>query len=196
MDLFYDLRERHLFKSSYEHTRLLRYSCLGARQKELDEHKHHWNAHVIRPVRQSNWTSGWAEVMYHLPHRWTLQTMLKQKQQDDLLLHLHEAFTGKSWLHEFNLRLDWGCKSSEQYMYQRAFFIIKKKENSFFLEAVPLKSVIMSENLHSCFSQHHFSSNISLMVYLSFYYVVLWCLCIRVLLTKSGQSLAGNANNI
>ncbi|XP_041864343.1 uncharacterized protein LOC121654328 [Melanotaenia boesemani] len=69
IDLFGDLRERHLFNGSYEHTRLLRHCFLDVLQKELDEYKHHWNTHIIRPVRQSNCPSGRPEAMYFLPHR-------------------------------------------------------------------------------------------------------------------------------
>lgn len=51
MDLFSDLRERHLFNGSYEHTNLLRYCFLDVLQKELNEYKQQWNTHIIHPVR-------------------------------------------------------------------------------------------------------------------------------------------------
>nr|XP_055023173.1 uncharacterized protein LOC129413507 isoform X1 [Misgurnus anguillicaudatus] len=69
IDLFSDLRERHLFSGSHEHKCLLRYVFLGVLQKELDEYRELWNNHTIRPVRQSRCPSGKPEAMYHLPHR-------------------------------------------------------------------------------------------------------------------------------
>ncbi|XP_061600124.1 uncharacterized protein LOC133462737 [Cololabis saira] len=69
MDLFSDLRERHLFNGSYEHTNLLRYCFLDVLQKELNEYKQQWNTHIIRPVRQSRCPSGRPEAMYFLPNR-------------------------------------------------------------------------------------------------------------------------------
>ncbi|KAK5612583.1 hypothetical protein CRENBAI_011095 [Crenichthys baileyi] len=52
MDLFSDLRERHLFNGSRQHMSLVRYCFLGVLQKELDDYKQLWNTHTIRPVRQ------------------------------------------------------------------------------------------------------------------------------------------------
>lgn len=69
MDLFGDLRDRHLFNGSSGHTSLVRYCFLGVLQKELDEYKQLWNTHTIRPVRQSQCPSGKPEAMYHVPHR-------------------------------------------------------------------------------------------------------------------------------
>nr|XP_023700261.1 uncharacterized protein LOC111860629 isoform X4 [Paramormyrops kingsleyae] len=69
IDLFNDLRERHLFNGSHEHKCLLRYVFLGILQKDLDEYRELWNNHTIRPVRQSSCHSGKPEAMYHLPHR-------------------------------------------------------------------------------------------------------------------------------
>ncbi|XP_023810784.1 uncharacterized protein LOC111947453 isoform X1 [Oryzias latipes] len=71
MDLFGDLRESHLFSGSQEHTRLLRHCFLGVLQKDLDEYKHQWNTHIIRPVRLSKCPSGKPDVMYYLPHRFS-----------------------------------------------------------------------------------------------------------------------------
>ncbi|RXN36255.1 hypothetical protein ROHU_003095 [Labeo rohita] len=68
IDLFSDLRERHLFNGSHEHKCLLRYVFLGILQKDLDEYRELWNNHTIRPVRQSSCHSGKPEAMYHLPH--------------------------------------------------------------------------------------------------------------------------------
>ncbi|XP_028456051.1 uncharacterized protein LOC114570053 [Perca flavescens] len=69
MDLFSDLRERHLFNGSYQHISLVRYCFLGVLQNELDEYKQLWNTHTIRPVRQSQCPSGKPEAMYNVPHR-------------------------------------------------------------------------------------------------------------------------------
>ncbi|MED6285477.1 hypothetical protein CHARACLAT_029707, partial [Characodon lateralis] len=69
MDLFNDLRERHLFNGSRQHMSLVRYCFLGVLQKELDEYKQLWNTHTICPVRQSKCPSSKPEAMYHLPHR-------------------------------------------------------------------------------------------------------------------------------
>ncbi|XP_024117477.2 uncharacterized protein LOC112139011 [Oryzias melastigma] len=69
MDLFGDLRERHLFNGSYLHICLVRFCFLDVLQKELDEYKQFWNTHTIRPVRQSQCPSGKPEAMYHVPHR-------------------------------------------------------------------------------------------------------------------------------
>uniref|UniRef100_A0A3P9IEL3 Integrase core domain-containing protein n=1 Tax=Oryzias latipes TaxID=8090 RepID=A0A3P9IEL3_ORYLA len=69
MDLLSDLRERHLFNGSPAHTNLVRYCFLGVLQKELDEYKHYWNTHTIRPVRQSRCPSGKPEAMYYVPQR-------------------------------------------------------------------------------------------------------------------------------
>uniref|UniRef100_A0A1A8MDN9 Integrase core domain-containing protein n=2 Tax=Nothobranchius pienaari TaxID=704102 RepID=A0A1A8MDN9_9TELE len=69
LELFGDLRERHLFNGSSDHTRLLQYCFLDVLQEELNEHKQYWNTHVIRPVRQSKCPSGRPEAMYYLPHR-------------------------------------------------------------------------------------------------------------------------------
>ncbi|KAL7371569.1 hypothetical protein ABVT39_001257 [Epinephelus coioides] len=69
MDLFSDLRERHLFNGSPAHTKLVRYCFLGVLQKELDEYKLYWNTHTIRPVHQSRCPSGKPEAMYHVPER-------------------------------------------------------------------------------------------------------------------------------
>lgn len=74
LDLFSDLRERHLFNGSPAHTKLLRYCFLGVLQKELDEYKLYWNTHTIRPVHQSRSPSGKPEAMYHIPQRWELIT--------------------------------------------------------------------------------------------------------------------------
>nr|XP_023008579.1 uncharacterized protein LOC106674987 [Maylandia zebra] len=70
IELFSDLRERHLFNGSHEHKCLLRYVFLNVLQKELDEYRDLWNTHTIRPVRQSCCPSGKPEAMYHLPHRY------------------------------------------------------------------------------------------------------------------------------
>ncbi|KAE8277943.1 hypothetical protein D5F01_LYC23869 [Larimichthys crocea] len=69
MDLFSDLRERHLFNGSPAHTKWLQYCFLGILQKELDEYKQYCNTHNIRPVQQSRCPSGKPEAMYHVPHR-------------------------------------------------------------------------------------------------------------------------------
>ncbi|XP_055020900.1 uncharacterized protein LOC110160159 isoform X2 [Boleophthalmus pectinirostris] len=69
MDLFADLREKHLFNGCQEHISLLRYCFLGVLQKELDTYRQHWNTHTIRPVHQSRCPSGKPEAMYHVPHR-------------------------------------------------------------------------------------------------------------------------------
>ncbi|XP_051798985.1 uncharacterized protein LOC127532017 [Acanthochromis polyacanthus] len=69
MDLFSDLRERHLFNGSPAHTKLVQYCFLGVLQKELDEYKLYWNTHTIRPVHQSRCPSGKPEAMYHIPQR-------------------------------------------------------------------------------------------------------------------------------
>ncbi|XP_067301218.1 uncharacterized protein [Pseudorasbora parva] len=69
IELFSDLRERHLFNGSHEHKSLLRYVFLSILQKDLDEYRELWNNHTIRPVRQSSCHSGKPEAMYHLPHR-------------------------------------------------------------------------------------------------------------------------------
>ncbi|KAG9263170.1 hypothetical protein AMEX_G23174 [Astyanax mexicanus] len=71
MDLFSDLRERHLFNGSYEDTCLLRYSFLEVLQKELDDYKQLWNTHTIRPVRQSYCPSGKPDAMYYLSERFS-----------------------------------------------------------------------------------------------------------------------------
>ncbi|KAJ0061864.1 hypothetical protein NL108_013395, partial [Boleophthalmus pectinirostris] len=68
MDLFADLREKHLFNGCQEHISLLRYCFLGVLQKELDTYRQHWNTHTIRPVHQSRCPSGKPEAMYHVPH--------------------------------------------------------------------------------------------------------------------------------
>ncbi|XP_036067730.1 uncharacterized protein LOC118598745 [Oryzias melastigma] len=65
MDLFGDLRERHLFNESYLHICLVRFCFLDVLQKEFDEYKQFWNTHTIRPVRQSQCPSGKPEAMYH-----------------------------------------------------------------------------------------------------------------------------------
>ncbi|XP_053274006.1 uncharacterized protein LOC128436266 [Pleuronectes platessa] len=69
IDVFSDLRERHLFNGSHEHKCLIRYVFLAVLQKELDEYRQLWNNHTIRPVRQSRCPSGKPEAMYHLPDR-------------------------------------------------------------------------------------------------------------------------------
>ncbi|XP_034068653.1 uncharacterized protein LOC117544015 isoform X1 [Gymnodraco acuticeps] len=69
IELFSDLRERHLFNGSHEHKCLLRYVFLGILQKDLDEYRQLWNNHTIRPVRLSQCPSGKPDAMYHLPHR-------------------------------------------------------------------------------------------------------------------------------
>ncbi|ROL50293.1 hypothetical protein DPX16_19097 [Anabarilius grahami] len=69
IELFSDLRERHLFNGSHEHKCLLRYVFLSILQKDLDEYRELWNNHTIRPVRQSCCHSGKPEAMYYLPHR-------------------------------------------------------------------------------------------------------------------------------
>ncbi|XP_056106311.1 uncharacterized protein LOC130084836 [Rhinichthys klamathensis goyatoka] len=69
IELFSDLRERHLFNGSHEHKCLLRYVFLSILQKDFDEYRELWNNHTIRPVRQSRCHSGKPEAMYHLPHR-------------------------------------------------------------------------------------------------------------------------------
>ncbi|XP_034060190.1 uncharacterized protein LOC117538527 isoform X2 [Gymnodraco acuticeps] len=61
IELFSDLRERHLFNGSHEHKCLLRYVFLGILQKDLDEYRQLWNNHTIRPVRLSQCPSGLAE---------------------------------------------------------------------------------------------------------------------------------------
>lgn len=69
MELFGDMRERHLFNGSYEQTCLLQHCFLNVLQEDLDQFKHHWNTHTIRPVRQSKCPSGKPDAMYHVPHR-------------------------------------------------------------------------------------------------------------------------------
>ncbi|KAG5278045.1 hypothetical protein AALO_G00094580 [Alosa alosa] len=69
MNLFSDMRERHLFNGSPEHKSLLRYCFLDVVRKDLDEYKTLWNCHTIRPVRQSQCPSGRPEAMYNVPHR-------------------------------------------------------------------------------------------------------------------------------
>lgn len=69
MDLLNDLREKHLFNGSREHTCLLRFAFMHVLQSDLDECKEKWNTHSIRPVKQSRCPSGKPEVMYNLPHR-------------------------------------------------------------------------------------------------------------------------------
>ncbi|XP_076002269.1 uncharacterized protein LOC143004144 isoform X2 [Genypterus blacodes] len=69
MDLFSDLRERHLFNGSPAHTKLVRHCFLRVLQKELDEYKLYWNTHTIRPVHQSRCPSGKPEAMYYVPQR-------------------------------------------------------------------------------------------------------------------------------
>ncbi|KAI7789248.1 hypothetical protein IRJ41_004186 [Triplophysa rosa] len=69
IELFSDLRERHLFNGSHEHKCLLRYVFLGILQKDFDDYRKLWNNHTIRPVRQSLCPSGKPEAMYHLPRR-------------------------------------------------------------------------------------------------------------------------------
>ncbi|CAM4464485.1 unnamed protein product [Leuciscus chuanchicus] len=68
IELFSDLRERHLFNGSHEHKCLLRYVFLSILQKDFDEYRQLWNNHTIRP-RQSRCHSGKPEAMYLLPHR-------------------------------------------------------------------------------------------------------------------------------
>ncbi|XP_048111462.1 uncharacterized protein LOC125302346 [Alosa alosa] len=69
MDLMSDLRERHLFNGSHEHTCLVRFVFLGVLQGDLDECRRKWNTHTIRPVRLSRCPSGKPDVIYNLPHR-------------------------------------------------------------------------------------------------------------------------------
>uniref|UniRef100_A0A096M004 Uncharacterized protein n=1 Tax=Poecilia formosa TaxID=48698 RepID=A0A096M004_POEFO len=69
MDLMNDLKERHLFNGSHEHTCLVRFVFMDMLQRDLDECKDRWNKHTIRPVKQSCCPSGKPDVMYHLPHR-------------------------------------------------------------------------------------------------------------------------------
>ncbi|KAA0723003.1 hypothetical protein E1301_Tti019043 [Triplophysa tibetana] len=58
IELFSDLRERHLFNGSHEHKCLLRYVFLGILQRDFDDYRKLWNNHTIRPVRQSLCPSG------------------------------------------------------------------------------------------------------------------------------------------
>lgn len=69
IDLMNDLRDRHLFSGSREHTCLVRFVFLGVLQRDLDECREKWNTHAIRPVNQSRCPSGKPDVMYNLPHR-------------------------------------------------------------------------------------------------------------------------------
>ncbi|KAL2095580.1 hypothetical protein ACEWY4_007728 [Coilia grayii] len=69
MNLFGDMREKHLFNGSPEHKCLLQYCFLDVLQKDLDQYKQLWNSHTIRPSRQSQCPSGKPEAMYHVPHR-------------------------------------------------------------------------------------------------------------------------------
>ncbi|XP_038144338.1 uncharacterized protein LOC119798881 [Cyprinodon tularosa] len=69
MDLMNDLKERHLFNGSHEHTCLVRFVFMDMLQRDLDECKNRWHKHTIRPVKQSCCPSGKPDVMYHLPHR-------------------------------------------------------------------------------------------------------------------------------
>ncbi|CAB1433775.1 unnamed protein product [Pleuronectes platessa] len=64
---FADLRDNGFFDAGFLDKAILQFCCMGLIQDELDDTAQVWNAHTIRPSKNTNVPSGRPNVMYALP---------------------------------------------------------------------------------------------------------------------------------
>ncbi|XP_072223124.1 uncharacterized protein [Leuresthes tenuis] len=86
LSLFSDPRDNGFFDGGFLDKAVLQFCCMGLIQDELDYTAQVWNAHTIRPSKNTNVPSGQPNVMYALPQLCGTRDFLSPVEDEHLQL--------------------------------------------------------------------------------------------------------------
>ncbi|XP_049322555.1 uncharacterized protein LOC125806138 [Astyanax mexicanus] len=85
IQLFGELKDEGLFSGDFLDKALVQFCFMAIIQEELDQISDVWNAHRIRPSRNTNVPSGIPNVMHLAPHLWNTEDLLVPVCEDELV---------------------------------------------------------------------------------------------------------------